>query len=166
MDYLEDSIRQLKEQNDLLISEVEELKHQNKTLISSNKELQKALTIRTYTCSCLRKSEGEEKLDLFQYGNDAKEQTCASNASFLGRPAVSSKVLLQKGHSASLAQSLTKTASLKLWKIFLLYLLSQKCWKISKEKHSLMTLKNWQQVCWKKLNQMDLEGQANQFLDR
>lgn len=158
MDYLEESIKQLKEQNDILIMQVEELKQRNETLLDTNEQLQKELTVRSYTCPCFtRHSDAEGRVDLSEKSKEAVRQAPVKIAHSFNRPAVSTELPQQKGQWAIVAGVLTKTASLKLWKIFLLYLLSQKCWMISRERHSSMTLKDWQQVCWKKLNSMDLE---------
>lgn len=165
MDHLEESVRELKHQNITLISEVEELKRKNELLINTNEELKKSLRSWPYTCSCINKSE-EEKRKSFQEPSMLSSHTSVKDVHSFERPAVSLKLPLQKGQWTTLAEVLTKTPSLNLWKLFLVYLLSQKCWTISKKKNSLMTLKDWQQVCWKKLTSMSSQEFQGLYLVR
>lgn len=162
MDFLEESLKELKQQNNLLVSQVNELKQKNELLIDANQELRKALAESSYTCSCLLNS-GDGEKNVSKNSNVVVQPAFADNVHFLSRPEVSHKFPLKKGQWTILAQSLIDAASLKLWKIFLLYLLSRKCWKTSRDRNSLMTLKDWQQVCWKKLNSMDQGKTVSSF---
>lgn len=160
MDYLEESVKELKQQNQDLFSEVNELKKQNKSLVDANEELQKLLSMRTLTCTCQKtdSNTGKKYEEMETSDNVISQiQTRVGDDLPLDRPAESTKIPRQKGVWPTSAQCLTETTSWTLWKILIVYLLSLKCWQMSKEKNSWMTWKDWQQVCLKKLNSMTTE---------
>ncbi|KAK6625403.1 hypothetical protein RUM43_005700 [Polyplax serrata] len=104
MDYLEESIKQLKEQNDILIMQVEELKQRNETLLDTNEQLQKELTVRSYTCPCFtRHSDAEGRVDLSEKSKEAVRQAPVKIAHSFNRPAVSTELPQQKGQWAIVA---------------------------------------------------------------
>lgn len=158
MDQLEETVKELQEQNKELFSQIKELRAKNESLVDANSELQIALSERTLTCSSCKKGRfdvGEMKETSNVWEN--QKQTCVEDGLPLERPAESSIFPQLKGSRPTSALCLTETASWTLWKIFTLYLLSQKCWQISKENRSLMTWKDWQQVCLEKLKKMTAE---------
>lgn len=155
MDLLEDSVKELQQQNNQLFSQVSELKKQNESLIDANKELQKLLSTRSLTCMCQKQSEKSNEVTEASEISFSQIQTCVGDDLPFDRPAEST-LPQQKGQRPTSAQSLTAT-SWSLWKILTVYLLSLRCWQMAKGKSSLMTWNDWQQVCFKKLNSMTTE---------
>lgn len=149
MDQLEESVTELKQQNDVLSSQISELKKQNESLIDANKELQKMLSTRSFTCTCQKPAEKTVETSQISFGQN---QMCVGDDLPFDRPAESINPQ-QKGQRATPAQSLTE-ASWSVWKILLLYMLSLRCWQMTKGKSSstTLTLSDWQKVCFKKLN--------------
>ncbi|KAL0272608.1 UNVERIFIED_CONTAM: hypothetical protein PYX00_005512 [Menopon gallinae] len=167
MDHLEESVKQLREKNVELSSQILELQKQNESLLSTNAELQKALSMRSCTCTCLSKSTSDEADNISKKTENHfnSDSNSVGVDHLLEVPAESSNDPRQKGRK-TLTQDLMLKTSWTLWKIFTLYLLTQKCWEISKTTHSLMTWKNWQQVCFEKLSNMNEEEQLQLWKNR
>ncbi|EEB16791.1 conserved hypothetical protein [Pediculus humanus corporis] len=105
MDFLEESLKELKQQNNLLVSQVNELKQKNELLIDANQELRKALAESSYTCSCLLNS-GDGEKNVSKNSNVVVQPAFADNVHSLSRPEVSHKFPLKKGQWTILAQNL------------------------------------------------------------
>ena len=155
MDQLEESVKELQQQNIELVSQVSKLAKQNESLLDTNKELQKLLSVRSLTCTCQKSTEKSNEIMESSKISLSQNQICVRDDLPFDRPA-ESILPQQKGQRPALAQNLTAT-SWSLWKILTLYLLSLRCWQMSRGKSSSMTLNDWQQICFKKLNSMTPE---------
>ncbi|OAD54408.1 X-box-binding protein 1 [Eufriesea mexicana] len=137
LDELEETVRTLREQNELLTQECSMLRSQNEMLVAETKRLRKERETKNteeFVCSMCQSRVG-----------------CA--VSSLGST-VSPTHPLQQGGTTQLAPSLTLTPGATiLLKILTIYLLLKNYLPTSKETVTSNDLKNLQKVCYEKLQQ-------------
>ena len=137
LDELEETVRTLREQNELLTQECSILRSQNEILVTENKRLRKereSKNVGEFACSMCQSRVG-----------------CA--VSSLGST-VSPTHPLQQGGTTQLAPSLTLTPGAAiLLKILTIYLLLKNCLVTSKETITSNDLKNLQKACCGRLQQ-------------
>ncbi|KAF3425134.1 hypothetical protein E2986_05946 [Frieseomelitta varia] len=137
LDELEETVRTLREQNELLTQECSILRSQNEILVTENKRLRKereSKNVGEFACSMCQSRVG-----------------CA--VSSLGST-VSPTHPLQQGGTTQLAPSLTLTPGATiLLKILTIYLLLKNCLVTSKVTITSNDLKNLQRACYGRLQQ-------------
>lgn len=135
MDYLEEAVKDLKSENEKFRKQIEELNQKNEELADKNTELNQVLSKRSLTCSC-----GKNRYSTAKSNSSLSHNFVTDDLPL--RPAESYDPQ-RKGLGPSSAKLLTEPQSAVLWKILVLFLLSQKCFQTSQ----MTSLKHWQKAC-------------------